>query len=93
MWWMTMVASSAMCVGLGVWGSQYRELRPMFFGGGRTTTNAHDGAGPSQNGGPAEGAGDEEEGFSRGRGRGRGRDGAGEYEMVRMKTDDVNKAA
>lgn len=33
-WWITMVVSSAVGVGLGVWGCQYRELRPVFFGGG-----------------------------------------------------------
>lgn len=33
-WWMTMAVSSAAGVGLGIWGCQYRELRPVFFGGG-----------------------------------------------------------
>lgn len=33
-WWLTMVMSSAVGVGLGIWGCQYRELRPVFFGGG-----------------------------------------------------------
>lgn len=33
-WWMTMAVSSAAGVGLGIWGCQYRELRPIFFGGG-----------------------------------------------------------
>ncbi|KAH7361765.1 integral membrane protein S linking to the trans Golgi network-domain-containing protein [Plectosphaerella cucumerina] len=94
MWWMAMLASAALCVALGVWGSQWRELRPIFFGGGRGP-GAVKAGGAEQDGagGGAEGAGDEEQGFSRGRGRGRGRDGAGEYEMTRTKTDDVNKGA
>lgn len=84
------MSSAAMCVGLGVWGSRYRELRPIFFGGsgggGANTAAAANGA-PQENGGPAEG--DEEQGFSRGRGRGRGRDGGGEYEMVGIKGENA----
>lgn len=94
-WYVTMAVSSAVGVALGVWGCQYRELRPVFFGGqqggGAQTTANGSAAGPGGNGGEgasgaADGlsAGDEELGFSRGRGRGRGRDGVGEYEMVRM---------
>lgn len=33
-WWFTMAVSSASGVALGIWGCQYRELRPVFFGGG-----------------------------------------------------------
>lgn len=33
-WWLTMAVSGASGVALGVWGCQYRELRPVFFGGG-----------------------------------------------------------
>lgn len=33
-WWLTMLVSSAVGVALGIWGCQYRELRPVFFGGG-----------------------------------------------------------
>ncbi|PSR75830.1 integral membrane protein S linking to the trans Golgi network-domain-containing protein [Coniella lustricola] len=83
-WWLAMLASSAMGAALGIWGCQYRELRPVFFGGGGNSSNAnnsHDGAIPDGDGLPV---GDEEQGFSRGRGRGRGRDGAGDYEMVKM---------
>lgn len=98
-WWFTMLVSSAMGVGLGIWGCQYRELRPVFFGGGANSSsnnnNNHNHSGSISNGGAmaseggntaADGlpAGDEEQGFSRGRGRGRGRDGAGDYEMVKM---------
>lgn len=38
-WWITMAASSAAGVGLGIWGCQYRELRPVFFGGGGGSNN------------------------------------------------------
>lgn len=97
-WYITMVVSSAAGVLLGIWGCQYRELRPVFFGGGgghaSSSSTSHvagagstggNGEGSSRSGGPADGpVGDEEQGFGRGRGRGRGRDGAGEYEMVKM---------
>lgn len=33
-WWLTMLVSSAVGVAVGIWGCQYRELRPVFFGGG-----------------------------------------------------------
>lgn len=61
---------------LGVWACQWRELRPINFGGkaGGTSTR-------QQGNGVAE---DEEAGHSRGSSRGRGGDGAGEYEMVGM---------
>lgn len=90
---MAMVASSALCVCLGVWGSQYRELRPVFFGGGRAGANTRQGSSPSQSRAQVEGEEEDDQDFPRGRGRGRGRDGAGNYEMVSMKADDVNKAA
>lgn len=97
-WYVTMAASSAVGVALGIWGCQYRELRPVFFGGqqggggagagSQNTANGSAGGGGNGEGssGAADGIapGDEEQGFSRGRGRGRGRDGAGEYEMVKM---------
>lgn len=98
MWWATMLSSASLAVGVGIWGCRYRELQPVFFGGGRIlgsrAPNNSNGSGngnshPSgsderaySNGDPAEG--DEEMGFARGGRRGRGRDGAGEYEMVKM---------
>jgi protein SYS1 len=99
MWWGAMSVSSALAVALGIWGSRYRELRPITFGGSATRTAEN---GDTSGGGGAVGAGagilageegsgaagDEEQGFSRGRGRGRGRDGAGEYEMVGMKGEE-----
>ena len=39
MWWITMIASSAICVAAGMWGCRYRELQPVFFGGGRILGN------------------------------------------------------
>ncbi|KAL2753179.1 hypothetical protein ACRALDRAFT_1072270 [Sodiomyces alcalophilus JCM 7366] len=91
MWWVAMTASSALCIGLGVWGSQWRELRPIFFGGGGGDSGgnrAHEDRIRHENGGPVE-DGDPEQGVSSGRGRGRGRDGGGEYEMVGMKGDSA----
>lgn len=96
-WWLTMAASCAAAVGLGMWGCQYRELRPMFFGGGgkggggpASSANTS-GGGNGEGSSGAAGAGhddrgleDEEQGFSRGRGRGRGRDSRGEYEMMKL---------
>lgn len=85
LWWVLQIASAGMMTSLGVWSCQYRELRPINFGGPSTTTQATSSntvAGPSSGEG-----GDEEQGFGRGRGRGRGRDGAGEYEMVGMKPE------
>ncbi|POS70714.1 hypothetical protein DHEL01_v210892 [Diaporthe helianthi] len=98
-WWVSMAVSSALGVSLGVWGCQYRELRPVFFGGGGGSSGATNNNNNNNNNNTANGSaagsaggeggsqaadGDEEQGFSRGRGRGRGRDGAGEYEMVKM---------
>jgi len=71
---------------LGIWSCQYRELRPINFGGGSTAQASTENAASSE--GPA---GDEEQGFSRGRGRGRGRDGGGEYEMVGIKAEEQVK--
>lgn len=83
MWWLTMLLSSAASVGLATWGCQYRELQPVFFGGGRILgNNATPSAAAALSAPENEEHGDEEMGFSRGRGRGRERNG--EYEMVKM---------
>ncbi|TID14028.1 Integral membrane protein SYS1-related protein [Venturia nashicola] len=85
-WWATQGASAALMTGVGVWACQWRELKPINFGGhGRST------AGPSSSQ-VAENSTEEEEGveYTRGRGRGRGRDGAGNYEMVGMDSQDNN---
>ncbi|KAI1385754.1 integral membrane protein S linking to the trans Golgi network-domain-containing protein [Hypoxylon trugodes] len=83
-WWITMVASSVVAVAGGTYGCQWRELRPISFGGNARSSNNTDGSAETagENGTAGGEQGDEEMGFSRGRGRGRGRDGAGEYEMV-----------
>lgn len=66
-------------VSLGMWACQWRELRPINFGGaGVGATNQTQG---TQN----ESADEVTAGQSRGRGRGRNRDGFGDYEMVAMK--------
>ncbi|KAI1377881.1 integral membrane protein S linking to the trans Golgi network-domain-containing protein [Hypoxylon crocopeplum] len=88
-WWVTMLVSSTVVVAAGTYGCQWRELRPISFGGnGRSNNNAESSTeAAAENGSVGENQGDEEMGFSRGRGRGRGRDGTGEYEMVGMKSD------
>lgn len=75
-WWALQICSASIMTSLGVWACQWRELRPISFGGNKKATN-----GARQANGSAE---DDGVGQSRGRGRGRGRDGAGEYEMVGM---------
>lgn len=78
-----------MMTSLGVWTCQWRELRPINFGGSSSNTGSstvHSGGEPSGEGSRDDVGGDEEQGYGR-RGRGRGRDGAGEYEMVTMKGD------
>jgi len=71
LWWLLQATSMALMTFLGVWSCQWRELRPISFGGGGATGN----------GAESSSTGDEER---EGR-RGRGRDGAGEYELVFMK--------
>jgi len=84
MWWLAMAASSALAVGLGIWGCRYRELRPISFGGGGGGGGAAGAGGGDAAGQDGGGAEDEEQGYARGRGRGRGKDGGGDYEMVHM---------
>ncbi|KAK8137984.1 hypothetical protein PG984_001364 [Apiospora sp. TS-2023a] len=98
MWWATMLCSIFATIAMAMWGCQWRELRPIAFGGngGRTTnTNNGGGAGAEEDahtGGDPDGGGmgDEEMGFGRGRGRGRGRDGAGEYELASIREQEGN---
>ncbi|KAK4457751.1 putative integral membrane protein [Cladorrhinum samala] len=92
-WYVTNVLSSVLCILLATWGCQYRELKPIAFGGHGSSSSASNQNNNSHNnnsndneddqGGGGVG-GDEEQGFTRGRGRGRGRDGGGEYEMVNI---------
>jgi len=81
LWWSLQACSAAFMTSMGIWACQWRELRPMTFGKPKETPAL-----------PPEGGEDMEEeeesmGFGRGRGRGKGkgRDGAGHYEMVRMR--------
>jgi hypothetical protein len=82
LWWILQVVSAGMMTALGVWSCQYRELRPINFGGSSVQTSS----GHAEENVHAEGQ-DLEQGYGRGRGRGRGRDGAGEYEMVGLKSN------
>ncbi len=95
LWWLLQICSSALMISLGVWTCQYRELRPINFGGSAatpagTSTDAANGGSAAVEG---EAHGDEEQGYGRGRGRGRGRDGAGEYEMVGLKGETSEAAS
>ncbi|KUJ15104.1 uncharacterized protein LY89DRAFT_708603 [Mollisia scopiformis] len=87
LWWMLQFVSATMMTALGVWSCQYRELRPINFGGGVAQSGPS--SGHNEDNAPLHGEDghDTEEGYGRGRGRGRGRDGAGEYEMVGMKPE------
>jgi hypothetical protein len=82
LWWLLQVVSAGMMTSLGIWSCQWRELRPIIFGGSSTAQREQ---GANAMAASASEADDEEQGYGRGRGRGRGRDGAGEYKMVDMK--------
>ncbi|KAM4064573.1 integral membrane protein S linking to the trans golgi network domain-containing protein [Hirsutella rhossiliensis] len=84
MWWIAMLASAAVAVSFGMWGCRYRELQPVFFGGGRILGSRAAAAEQGENAPPLD-ADDADPGFASGSGRGRGPDGAGAYEMVHMK--------
>lgn len=100
-WWLTMAVSSALGVALGIWGCQYRELRPVFFGGGgggggsnnnnNSNNTAHhnaerNGEGESSGGGGAvEGVALGDEEQGFSRGRGRGRGRDGAGEYEMVK--------
>ncbi|KAH0542400.1 hypothetical protein GP486_008643, partial [Trichoglossum hirsutum] len=78
LWWLLQAASAALMTSLGVWCCQWRELRPINFGGGgvtETTTAGREG----------DSSVDDESGGVMNTGRGRGRDGDGEYELAAMK--------
>ncbi|EON68915.1 hypothetical protein W97_08173 [Coniosporium apollinis CBS 100218] len=84
-WWALQIASASLMTFLGIWACQWRELKPINFGGGGGPNRA-----ARANAVAAGAQEDEGIGFGRGRGRGRGRDGGGEYEMVGMKEGDAN---
>jgi len=73
-WWALQICSASIMTSLGVWACQWRELRPISFGGNKQGT-----LGLQPANGSAE---DNMRGQPRGRGRGRGRDDTGEYEMI-----------
>lgn len=94
LWWGIQACSAALMVGLGMWACQWRELRPINFGGGSGRKEGRSVVRETGNEGEREGGtkvpGDEEHGWwGRGRGqRGRGRDPGGgrdEYEMVGLR--------
>ena len=86
-----MAASSGLCIAVGMWGCRYRELQPVFFGGGRilgnnapppaaATNNTNTTVSSIEDGDDGgRGAGDEEMGMGRQKGR------EDEYEMGAMR--------
>ena len=81
-WWILKIASAGLMTFLGVWACQWRELKPIQFGGKGKQRAV---GGPS---GQISGQTDEEAGFASGDGRGAGKDGSGVYEMVGMPRKD-----
>lgn len=78
LWWGLQCASAAVMTFVGIWACQYRELRPISFGGIAGSGNTSQPSGSSSQP-PAE---------ESSRGRGRARDlgsGGGEYELEEMK--------
>lgn len=75
-WWFIQACSAAIMTGLGVWACQWRELRPMAFGG-----KGKDRAGNGHSSGTSAEQG---EGHAMLGERGREEDGNGSYEMVGM---------
>ncbi|KAI9772060.1 MAG: hypothetical protein M1840_001348 [Geoglossum simile] len=75
LWWLLQATSAVLMASLGMWSCQWRELRPINFGGGGGTNAAAAVGGGST--GEAESV--------RGSSGGSGRDSAGEYELVAMK--------
>lgn len=63
----------------GIWSCQWRELRPINFGGAGVAKEEQAG---SEDGGL---------GYRSGRGRGRRPDGGGEYEMIGMKEGSTER--
>ncbi|KAI7287678.1 hypothetical protein KC345_g394 [Hortaea werneckii] len=75
-WWAIQACSAAIMTGLGVWACQWRELRPMAFGG--------KGKQRADNGLSSGASAEEGEGRAMLGGRGREEHGNGSYEMVGM---------
>ena len=72
-WWALQVASASLMTLLGMWACQWRELKPIAFGGRKRETGS---------------IAEEGQGFPTGPGGGRGADGAGVYEMVGLVNKD-----
>ncbi|KAF2459562.1 integral membrane protein S linking to the trans Golgi network-domain-containing protein [Lineolata rhizophorae] len=73
-WWALQICSACLMTFLGVWSCQWRELKPIKFGGRGSSQRQED----------------EGVGFRQGGQHGMGKDGAGEYEMVGMSRGDGN---
>ncbi|KAK2751719.1 hypothetical protein FQN55_009160 [Onygenales sp. PD_40] len=86
LWWGLQFASAALMTFLGMWACQWRELRPITFGGSNQAGGSS--AGADEEAGGAGGF----LGFTRGRGRFRSRDGDADYEMVAMKEREQEPA-
>ncbi|KAJ5808565.1 hypothetical protein N7474_009834 [Penicillium riverlandense] len=87
LWWALQCASASVMTFMGMWACQWRELKPISFGGigGGSSNNDGHAAGSSSHA-PADGQ--QESSFGRGRGRERSINaGMGEYEMDELKGD------
>ncbi|GAM90168.1 hypothetical protein ANO11243_082080 [Dothideomycetidae sp. 11243] len=84
-WWALQASSALLMTSLGMWACQWRELKPIAFGGRDRTaaaTSAEAGSTPATDG-------EQGEGFAVGRvGARGGADGAGVYEMIGMRPKD-----
>ncbi|KAL8826590.1 MAG: hypothetical protein Q9191_003707 [Dirinaria sp. TL-2023a] len=92
LWWLLQFTSAGLMTLGGIWACQWRELRPVKFGGSAAPNKnkASAGAGGQEPENARLGGEDvlesgEGEGYEIGGNRGRGRDGGGLYEMVGMK--------
>ncbi|KAM5438525.1 Integral membrane protein of the Golgi [Microsporum ferrugineum] len=82
LWWGLQTASATLMTFLGIWACQWRELRPIAFGG-QPNSSARQ---PQSQATDADiESGIDLENMSRGRGRGRGRDGGGDYAEIDSK--------
>ncbi|KAK8218185.1 integral membrane protein S linking to the trans Golgi network-domain-containing protein [Phyllosticta capitalensis] len=79
LWWAVQLASAALMTFLGIWSCQWRELRPINFGGGGGPSRSRNKAATAQDGIQDDGNAS----FGRGRGRGRG-----QYEMIPIQEAD-----
>lgn len=78
-WWGLQLASAALMTFLGMWACQWRELKPIAFGGKASRSEPASAV--------TEAGAEQGQGFTMGSGS-RGRDGAGVYEMIGMGNKD-----